>query len=168
MGPLCHTTPVTVDQVNDFSFCAGSLSQATSHILLGLTGLRLALSAMLLTLAVSSTLKESFVMYKATERWRPNHYMQLFVKDGILYFIPYVTAFPIPSVPLHSRARLTQVPAKELTALNTQECNFHHRFGLDPTRHHTKRYCTPRPSLALYYDCMHHHASVHHQRARAV
>jgi len=26
-------------------------------------------------------------MYKATKQWQPNHYMQLFARDGILYFL---------------------------------------------------------------------------------
>ena len=54
---------------------------------------RLVLGAMLLILAVTSTLQESVMMYKATKKWQPNHYMQLFVRDGIVYFLAYV--FPL-------------------------------------------------------------------------
>jgi hypothetical protein len=38
------------------------------------------------------------MMYKATKKWQPNHYMQLFMKDGILYFLVYVSPFPFLSL----------------------------------------------------------------------
>jgi len=78
---------VTVVQVIDFSFCNGSLNNDPSHLLLGVLALRISFSVILLILAVIPTLKVSVVMYKATKLWQPNHYMQLFVKDGILYFL---------------------------------------------------------------------------------
>ena len=56
-----------------------------------MTTLRVALSMMILILAIISTLKDSVVLYQATKQWQPNHYMKLFVKDGILYFIVYVS-----------------------------------------------------------------------------
>ena len=90
-------SPVTVAQVIGVAFCKISLSSPPSQLLpwcLQIMALRLMLGAMLLTLAVSSTLKESVMMYKATKKWQPNHYMQLFVKDGILYFLSYVSLFP--------------------------------------------------------------------------
>ena len=37
-------------------------------------------------------------MYKATKQWQPNCYMQLFVKEGTLYFLVYVSPFPFLSV----------------------------------------------------------------------
>ena len=90
---LCLIPPfstVTIAQVLDFSFCNFSLTNASSHLLLGITALRIVLSVMLLVLAIFSTLKESVAVYKATKQWQPNHYMQLFAKDGIFYFIVYV------------------------------------------------------------------------------
>ena len=91
-----HFLPVTVVQVIDFSFCDGSFSNPSlaSHLLLGIISLRIALSVMLVILAVIPTLKELVVMYKASKKWQPNHYMQLFVKDGILYFVVYVSLSP--------------------------------------------------------------------------
>ena len=38
------------------------------------------------------------MMYKATKKWQPNQYMQLFVKDGILYFLSYVSPLSFISV----------------------------------------------------------------------
>jgi hypothetical protein len=40
-------------------------------------------------------------MYRATKEWQPNHYMQLFVKDGILYFFVYVSRVPFFQEHLH-------------------------------------------------------------------
>ena len=108
-------SPVTVVQVIDFSFCNHSLTQASSNLLLGLAALRLILSAVLLFLAIISTLTESVVMYKATKEWQPNHYMQLFVRDGILYFVAYVSPFPFhPLSPSYSLKYLKN----ELTTLS--------------------------------------------------
>jgi hypothetical protein len=77
---------------------------------------------MLLILAVISSLKESVVTYKATKQWQPNRYMQQFVKDGILYFLAYVSPFPFLSVPFiiitFSGPSHSRVPAKKLTTLN--------------------------------------------------
>ena len=67
--------------------------------------LRIIFGVMLLVLAFASTLKQSIMLYKATKKWQPNHYMQLFVKDGILYFLAYVFLSPsihYPSLPSHS------------------------------------------------------------------
>jgi len=41
----------------------------------------------LVILAVSQALKQSFEMYKATKQWQPNRYMQKMMGDGILYFV---------------------------------------------------------------------------------
>jgi hypothetical protein len=88
MWPLLHPfSPVTVVQVLDISFCNASMSNASFHLVLAIITLGIVLGVMLLMLAVISTLKESFVLYKATNQWQPNHYMQLFVRDGILYFV---------------------------------------------------------------------------------
>ena len=51
---------------------------------------RFVLSAVLLVLALTQTLKQSIQMYKATKQWQPNQYMKLFVRDGIIYFFMYV------------------------------------------------------------------------------
>ena len=71
--------------------------------------LRLVLGAMLLILAVTSTLKGLVVMYKTTKKWQLNHYMQQFVTDGVLYFVAYVPlssffqfhSFPLLHSPIH-------------------------------------------------------------------
>ena len=93
---------MTVVQVTtDVGTCniSSDTSNATLQLLWGITSLRVVLGIMLLILAVISTLKESVVMYKATKQWQPNHYIQLFAKDGIFYFLVYVSLFPFLSVP---------------------------------------------------------------------
>jgi hypothetical protein len=99
-GPLSPTTfsPVTVVQVLGFAFCNISAGSPPSQLLWCIAALRLVLGAIFLILAVTSSLKASVMMYKATKKWQPNHYMQLFVKDGILYFLVYVSPLPFLSV----------------------------------------------------------------------
>jgi hypothetical protein len=87
-------SPVTVVQVIDAAFCNISLINAPVQLLWCIIALRLVLGVILLILAVTSNLKESVMMYKATKKWQPNHYMQLFVKDGVLYFVVYVPLSP--------------------------------------------------------------------------
>ena len=91
-------SPVVVVEVIDFPLCIIYLNPP-SHLPSSIMALRFVLSIMLLILAVISTLKESIVMYKVTKQWQPNHYMQQVVKDGIFYFIVYVSLFPFLSVP---------------------------------------------------------------------
>ena len=52
-------------------------------------------------------------MYKATKQWQPNRYMQQFVRDGIIYFLMYVT--PFPSSPTHWDQHNSRVPTQKLT-----------------------------------------------------
>jgi len=78
---------VTVIRVADVSFCNMTISNFPSYPLWCLTALRLVLSVTLLILAVISTSRPLLVLYNATKQWQPNHYMQQFTKDGILYFV---------------------------------------------------------------------------------
>ena len=95
MPPTVFFSPVTAVEVIDKSFCKISLSDAPSlDLMWSISSLRIVLGVVLLLLAVISTLKQAVVWYKATKQWQPNHYMQLFVKDGILYFLAYVSPFP--------------------------------------------------------------------------
>ena len=103
-------SPVTVVQVIDFSFCQGLVSNTSFHLALAITTLGMILGIMLLMLAVITTFKESVVLYKVTKQWQPNRYMQLFVKDGILYFVAYVSLSPFihyHSLPSHSLTHIT-------------------------------------------------------------
>ncbi|KAF8419129.1 hypothetical protein L210DRAFT_3766728 [Boletus edulis BED1] len=78
---------VTLAQVLDFSSCSISFINTPSRLYVYRAAPRLVLAAVLVILAVSQTLKQSFEMYKATKQWQPNRYMQKLVGDGVLYFI---------------------------------------------------------------------------------
>ncbi|KAI9456196.1 hypothetical protein HD554DRAFT_2078122 [Boletus coccyginus] len=79
---------VTITQIPDLSnpsFCTPFLNvppNLTVYFMIP----RFVLSVVLLVLALAQTLKQSVEMYKATEQWQPNRYMQLLVRDGIIYF----------------------------------------------------------------------------------
>ena len=54
------------------------------------------LGVILLILALIQTLKQSFHMYNTTKSWQPNQYMKLLVRDGIVYFLVYVSLLLFP------------------------------------------------------------------------
>ncbi|KAF8446340.1 hypothetical protein L210DRAFT_2971433 [Boletus edulis BED1] len=102
-NPNTHVS-VTMGQVLDFSFCISSFINTPVTLPVYRAVPQLVLSAALVILAVSQTLKQSFEMYKATKQWQPNRYMQKLVRDGILYFfvnvlyqIDYVLAYTVLS-----------------------------------------------------------------------
>ena len=91
-GPLPIFAPVTTIQVLDFfSVCTVDIPAEKSALLLSThlyaLILRFVLSAMLLILAVTQSLRQLLRMYKATKQWHLNQYMQRLTADGILYFI---------------------------------------------------------------------------------
>ena len=52
-------------------------------------------------------------MYKATQKWQPNRYIQLFVKDGILYFVVYVSLSTFSFITItFSHPSFSQLPTK--------------------------------------------------------
>jgi len=89
-NPNTYLSVTAVQVTIDVAFCNHISSEprdASLKLMWGITAVRMVLGVMLLILAVISTLKESVVMYKATKQWQPSCYMQLFMKDGILYFL---------------------------------------------------------------------------------
>ncbi|KAF8126691.1 hypothetical protein EV363DRAFT_1347117 [Boletus edulis] len=78
---------VTIVQIVDFSFCNDSSANFPRILNALIVVPRLVLSSTLMILAAFQTLKQSVAMYKATKQWKPNHYMQQLVGDGILYFL---------------------------------------------------------------------------------
>ena len=86
---------VTIIQLPQLSYCQYSYdppvqlwSYMSPNFFLGLA---------LLILAVTQTLKQTFSMYKATKSWQPNQYMRLLVRDGIAYFLVYVSPSLLPA-----------------------------------------------------------------------
>ena len=104
VAPTTFSLVTAVQVTTDVAFCnfSSESSNDALQLLWGVMALRMALGVVLLILAVISTVGGSIVMYKATKQWQPNHYMKLFAKDGILYFLVYVSPFPILSVPFIS------------------------------------------------------------------
>ncbi|KAH0835530.1 hypothetical protein J3R83DRAFT_9222, partial [Lanmaoa asiatica] len=101
-----YNTPTTYISVQiheglDLSFCDYSWSNTNTKLLVYSIMVRFVLSAALLVLAIVRTLKQSFEMYKATKQWQSNRYMQLLMRDEIIYFMLYVLLFrflPFPFV----------------------------------------------------------------------
>ncbi|KAF8129171.1 hypothetical protein EV363DRAFT_1220227 [Boletus edulis] len=130
-GPLSSI----VNQVPGFSTCDHSLSTSSPVLYFYLLGLRAAISMMLLGLAAIQTLKQSVEMYQVTKQWKPNQYMQLLVKDGILYFVVntifnITTAIPTNTIPLLfilSLSYLSIIPLMPRFIISVRE--FHKRRG---------------------------------------
>ena len=99
---------VRVIQVPDFSVCSALFINTPSQIDLSITIPRVILGITFLILAFIPTLKQLVEMYRATKQWQPNKYMQLLMREGILYFLVYVSfpAFSIPLITIHSSACL--------------------------------------------------------------
>ncbi|KAF8126719.1 hypothetical protein EV363DRAFT_1347193 [Boletus edulis] len=85
-NPDTHDS-VTVARIVNFSFCINKPVNVPLGLSLSILIPRLFLATTLMSLAVLQTLKQSVEMYRATQQWQPNRYMQKLVKDGILYFI---------------------------------------------------------------------------------
>ena len=99
LHPLPPFAPVTIIQLIDFSVCNGSWSNTPFIAVVFDIVPRFVLGATLLILAVIQTLKQSINMYKATKQWQPNRYMERLVRDGVLYFLVYVSVFTSLSFP---------------------------------------------------------------------
>ncbi|KAI9462223.1 hypothetical protein HD554DRAFT_2175981 [Boletus coccyginus] len=85
---------VTISQVLDLSSCNPGWKNVPNGMQVYQVIPRFSLGAVLLILAVTQTLKQSVAMYKATKKWQLNRYIKQLVKDGVLYFLVYVSAFP--------------------------------------------------------------------------
>lgn len=101
---LTHLPTVTNPQVLDMSFCYPEYD-ITSMIGAYKLIPRLTLAALMFILAVARLCMDSYREYKATKQWKANLYINLLVREGVLYFLAYVsspslhvlipTAFPI-------------------------------------------------------------------------
>ena len=102
ISPVCPSTlpiisfhpfsTVTISQVMNFSLCDASIPVMPSvHAEIP----RFILGATLLILAVTQTFKESVNMYRATQQWQPNRYLKRLARDGIIYFLVYVSVSSI-------------------------------------------------------------------------
>ena len=75
-------------QVLDFSFC---VQQNTSPIWsLLVNSAQITLGALICLLVVIQFIKEALQMYNATKHFHLNRYMNLLVREGMIYFLAYV------------------------------------------------------------------------------
>lgn len=84
-----YYSAVTNPQVLNMSFCNPTYTIASQ---LGAYKYipRLTLSALLLALAVGRYCYEAVQTYRVTKRWQVNRYINLLVREGVLYFLGYV------------------------------------------------------------------------------
>ncbi|KAI9566860.1 hypothetical protein HD554DRAFT_2113247 [Boletus coccyginus] len=95
-----NLTAATI-QILDFSFC---VVDPTSFIWAKVTNsVEMVHGGMVCIFAIARFVKQSLQMYHETGRWQLNQYMNLLVKQGILYFFVYV---PVSSVPPASSAAI--------------------------------------------------------------
>ena len=59
---------------------------------------QIALGALMCLLVIIQFIKESLQMYKATKHFRLNRYMNLLVREGMVYFVAYVHVSSFPSM----------------------------------------------------------------------
>ena len=114
-------------------------------------------------------MKESVEMYEATKQWQPNRYMQQFVRDGIIYFLMYVTPFP-PS-PTHWDQHNSRVPTQKLTTCYFPRTTRHALYNINVALLENNLTISSTSMLFLTtfcYNNLSHDAPVHHPRARAV
>lgn len=76
---------VSIAKVLDFAYC-NYTNSTTITTDLYFTLPRFVLSVLLLVLALTRTLKESVIIYRATKRWQPSQLVTLLIRDGIFYF----------------------------------------------------------------------------------
>ncbi|KAF9233832.1 hypothetical protein BU15DRAFT_66268 [Melanogaster broomeanus] len=74
---------------------------------------RFILGILLFILAVTQFVRESLEMYKAIKQWRSNRYMELLVRESILYFIAYVPLSPCQAK-MNSSTKSQYSPASNL------------------------------------------------------
>ena len=89
---------VGTSQALDYSFCVwGNLPPIWGEIL---DVVQIALGALMCPLVVVRFVKESIQMYTVTKRFYLNRYVNLLVRQGVIYFIACVHVFSFSFVPL--------------------------------------------------------------------
>ena len=97
---MCRSPKCTAGtaQVLDFSFCVEQYGSPIFPNIIGIV--QITLGALMCLLVVIQFTKEAHQMYKATKHFRPNRYMKLLVREGIIYFLTYAHLSPFLLFPL--------------------------------------------------------------------
>lgn len=81
---------MTVAHVYEFSFC---VAQPSPFILAEVIDIsQFTLGGVTCLLVVFQFIRESLQMYKATKRFQLNRYMNLLVREGVIYYLAYAHA----------------------------------------------------------------------------
>jgi hypothetical protein len=62
---------------------------------------RFILGVTVFILALIPALKDAVGMYRATKQWQSNKYLKQLMRDGIFYFLMYVSLVPLPFISIH-------------------------------------------------------------------
>lgn len=77
-----------VAQMFGFSFC---MVQSDTLIWSNVVDIiQITLGAVMCLLIAAQFIRESLQMYKATKQFQPNRYLNLLVREGMIYFLTYV------------------------------------------------------------------------------
>lgn len=81
--PLVYTV-----RVLDWTYC--TMEETSPTWVEVYAGLQVVLAAVMCLLVAIKFIRDSFQMYKVTKQWQPGCYMELFAREGMLYFLAYV------------------------------------------------------------------------------
>ena len=104
--PLRYSVIVfVVPPILDISACSFTIITQTLFIVMAIS--QFILSVMLFVLVVTQFLRGAFQMHRATQKWEFNRYVNLLIREGLLYFLVYVEpVFPartmIHNMPIRS------------------------------------------------------------------
>ena len=90
----CSPDCIAASQVLNLSFCVQENVPPVWPLLLD--SVQITLGALMCLLVVLKFIKEAHQMYKATKHFRLNRYMNLVVREGMIYFLAYaqISSFP--------------------------------------------------------------------------
>ncbi|KAF8558597.1 hypothetical protein OG21DRAFT_1077516 [Imleria badia] len=89
---------VVTTQVLDFSFCTFDFGPGTPIWVEVRDSLQLAIAAVMCLLVIAKFILHTFQMDKITKQWQFGHYLDLFAREGMLYFLAFVhiSSFQVP------------------------------------------------------------------------
>ena len=90
MTKICLTVPIV--QLFDMSICNGVIRTEMCGILCSIV--QFVLGTVMCMLMAAKFVRDSLRMYQATRTRQLNKYINLLVRDGLLYFIVYVPSSP--------------------------------------------------------------------------
>ena len=96
-------------QVLDFSFCLVDFEASPIWADVR-NSLQFALGAVMWLLVTAKFIRNSYQMYKMTKEWRFSRYLNLFAREGMLYFLAYVHLSSIPFQQITANTTHVHIP----------------------------------------------------------